>query len=321
MYGGYQEEMDYRFYGWEHADVPAVNEKYKGIHTPKDLYDVLSGIWCADTCAPRMRENWTPENKTLGQCSITAFLAQDIFGGKVYGVPRAGGNYHCFNVVGDCVFDLTSEQFGEELLDYEKQPEQFREVHFSREEKRLRYEYLKAELEKACGVVPALGGQFEFRNIRPEEWEQAARIEAVCFPPNEACTPDMMKRRTDKAPELFLVAVDKRTGKIAGFMNGLSTDEETLRDEFFMNAELYDPEGKNVMILGLDVLPEYRGRGLAREIMFRYQRRERDKGRKKLVLTCLESKVPMYEKMGFRDHGMSASVWGGEQWHEMSMNC
>ena len=225
MYGGYQEEMDYRFYGWEHADVPAVNEKYKGIHTPKDLYDVLSGIWCADTCAPRMRENWTPENKTLGQCSITAFLAQDIFGGKVYGVPRAGGNYHCYNVVGDCVFDLTSEQFGEELLDYEKQPEQFRKVHFSRDEKRLRYEYLKAELEKACGVVPALGGQFEFRNIRPEEWEQAARIEAVCFPPNEACTPDMMKRRTDKAPELFMVAVDKRTGKIAGFMNGLSTDE------------------------------------------------------------------------------------------------
>ena len=58
------------------------------------------------------------ENMTLGQCSITAFLAQDIFGGDVYGVLRSGGNYHCYNVIGDCVFDLTSEQFGDEVLSY-----------------------------------------------------------------------------------------------------------------------------------------------------------------------------------------------------------
>ena len=143
--------MKYNFWGWEQADIPAITEQYKGIHTPRDLYDALSKIWCADTCAPRMRQNWTPENKTLGQCSITAFLAQDIFGGKVYGVPRPGGNFHCYNVVGDCRFDLTSEQFGDEILVYEGNPEQFREVLFAKEEKRLRYEYLKKELEKLNG--------------------------------------------------------------------------------------------------------------------------------------------------------------------------
>ena len=136
----------YRFYGWEQAIVPAITDEYPGIRTPQDLYDALSEIWCADTCAPRMRADWTAENKTLGQCSITAFLAQDIFGGKVYGILRPGGNYHCYNVVGECVFDLTSEQFGGEVLDYEDNPEQFREVHFAKEEKRLRYEKLKEEL-------------------------------------------------------------------------------------------------------------------------------------------------------------------------------
>ena len=95
-----------------------------------------------------MRQNWSPENKTLGQCSITAFLAQDIFGGKVYGVPRSDGNYHCYNVVGEVKFDLTSEQFGDEVLVYEGNPEQFREVHFAKEEKKLRYEYLKEQLGK-----------------------------------------------------------------------------------------------------------------------------------------------------------------------------
>ena len=138
----------YKFYGWETADV----RDGRGL-TPRDYYDILSGIWCADTCAPRMRDGWTSDNKTLGQCSITAFLIQDIFGGKVYGILRKGGNYHCFNDVGGCVFDLTSEQFGDEVLDYSGCPEQFREVHFAKEEKRLRYEYLKSELEKYFGAA------------------------------------------------------------------------------------------------------------------------------------------------------------------------
>lgn len=142
---------EYKFYGWQAADVPAAAEEYKQIENPGQLYDLLSEIWCADTCAPRMRDRWTKENKTLGQCSVTAFLAQEIFGGRVYGILRPGGNYHCYNVIGNCVFDLTSEQFGDETLSYEDNPEQFRQVHFEKEEKKLRYEYLKAELQKKLG--------------------------------------------------------------------------------------------------------------------------------------------------------------------------
>lgn len=142
--------MAYRFYGWECAVVPALTQEYTGIDTPQKLYDALSKIWCEYTCAPRLREGWSAENKTLGQCSITAFLVQDIFGGKVYGVPREGGTFHCYNVVGESVFDLTSEQFGEEKLCYQGNPEQFREVHFAKEEKQKRYEYLRDALKKQC---------------------------------------------------------------------------------------------------------------------------------------------------------------------------
>ena len=47
---------------------------------------------------------------------------------------------------------MTSEQFGGEALDYEKNPEQFREVHFAKEEKRQRYEALKAALKTYCNA-------------------------------------------------------------------------------------------------------------------------------------------------------------------------
>ena len=144
------EKKKYKFWGWETADVSPATDEYKGINNPRDLYDALSEIWCADICAPRMRADWTEDNKTLGQCSITAFLAQDIFGGKVYGIERTGGNFHCYNVIGDCAFDLTSEQFGDEKLDYTDNPEQSRDVHFAKEEKRLRYEYLKKKLKEKC---------------------------------------------------------------------------------------------------------------------------------------------------------------------------
>ncbi len=132
---------NYRFYGWETADITDKN----GL-TPRDYYDLLTDIWTVETCAPRLRGGWSSENRTWGQCSITAFLMQDLFGGKVYGIPRSDGNFHCFNDVDGCVFDLTSEQFGDEILDYSGCPEQFRDVHFSKEEKRLRYELLKERL-------------------------------------------------------------------------------------------------------------------------------------------------------------------------------
>ena len=109
-----------RFYGEETA-APEILR----------LYEELWPLWTIDTCAPRLRPDWTPENRTLGQCSITAFLVQDLLGGEVYGVPLPDGSVHCFNKALGCVFDLTSAQFGDTVLDYENRPEQSREAHFA----------------------------------------------------------------------------------------------------------------------------------------------------------------------------------------------
>lgn len=176
----------------------------------------------------------------------------------------------------------------------------------------------KKSREEVMAAKPLLE-KYEFRDIRPDEIDQAAEIERICFPPNEACSFEHMADRIRKAPDLFLVAVDKGTGKLAGFLNGLSTNRMNLSDDFFTNAKLHDPDGKNIMLLGLDVLPEHRGQGLARELMYQYLRREREKGRRMLILTCVNAKVKMYQKFGFCDHGLGESNWGGGKWHEMSI--
>ena len=142
--------MKYKFYNADQSNVWAKRNLYPGILLPKDLYDALSEIWCEYTCAPRMRKDWSKDNKTLGQCSITAFLVQDIFGGEVYGVLLEDGAYHCYNVVDDHIFDLTSEQFGDKVLEYNKENPQDRWEHFKSKEKYERYLYLGQELIKWC---------------------------------------------------------------------------------------------------------------------------------------------------------------------------
>ena len=94
-----------------------------------------------------MRDDWSVDNPTLGQCSITAFLAQDIFGGEVYGIVLKDGSHHCFNKVNDVVFDLTSEQFGDKNLDYSNCVREHREEHFSKKEKYDRYLLLTERLK------------------------------------------------------------------------------------------------------------------------------------------------------------------------------
>ena len=106
------------FYNSQFASVKPINKEYSWIKDLYHLYDILLDCWNKDTCAPRLRIAYN-DNITLGQCSITSFLIQDIFGGEVFGVPLPNGGYHCFNEVDGRVFDLTSEQFGNEKLNYD----------------------------------------------------------------------------------------------------------------------------------------------------------------------------------------------------------
>ena len=135
----------YHFFGNEHLELKLNNASLPNIKNIRDLYDAFSICWSIDTCAPRLRHKWNKNNITVGQCSITSFIVQDLFGGEVYGVLLEDGNYHCFNVINNVKFDLTSEQF-DKPLEYENVYKQSRDEHFQKEEKYQRYLLLKKRL-------------------------------------------------------------------------------------------------------------------------------------------------------------------------------
>lgn len=139
--------MIYKFNRNSDQKVSAINLEFSKIKDQFHLYDLLNECWNKETCAPRLRNKWNKNNKTCGQCSITAFLVQDIFGGEVYGISTCSG-IHCFNKIGDVIFDLTSEQFEDaNKLKYVLDNPQNRDTHFANEEKYHRYLLLKSLLK------------------------------------------------------------------------------------------------------------------------------------------------------------------------------
>ena len=192
---------------------------------------------------------------------------------------------------------------------------------------KAKYAYILPDgRRRAMEVVKELGiadydlyERFDFRLINDDEADEAATVEAECFPPKEACMLEHMRERVRAAKEIFLVAVEKKTGKMAGFVNGIATDSDDFTDDFFTDASLHDKDGRNIMICGICVRPEYQKQGLARELVYNYCRREWEKGRSTLILTCKEQKVKMYKKFGFTDRGEANSSWGGQKWHLMDL--
>ena len=111
------------YYNHGHTEIKAVNHLYKGIQTPDDLYEALLHCWTRETCTARLRNKYSESNKTAGQCAITAFLVQDIFGGEIRELDTGRG-LHCYNVINGVAIDLTSERFADEAakLCYENNP-------------------------------------------------------------------------------------------------------------------------------------------------------------------------------------------------------
>ena len=91
------------------------NESFVGEMKAPDnirhLYQKLALAWDSDTCAPRMRKEYYENHPSYGQCSVTAYLVQDLLGGDVRSIKLADGSNHCFNIIDSSLYDFTSAQF------------------------------------------------------------------------------------------------------------------------------------------------------------------------------------------------------------------
>ena len=148
-----------------------------------------------------------------------------------------------------------------------------------------------------------------------KDLDEITRIEAECFPKEEAATRESFEKRLTVYPNHFWLLEDE--GKLVGFVNGMVTDSDTLTDEMYEDANLHKENGQWQMIFGVNTIPEYRRQGCAERILNRVIKDSKEQGRKGLVLTCKDKLVHYYAKFGFKDEGISDSTHGGAVWYDM----
>ena len=77
-----------------------------------ELQNALERSWCIDTAYYSDRAAWSIENKAVGQCTVTAMIVYDFFGGTIIrGYSQKYNLYHFWNVVDGKKIDLTFSQF------------------------------------------------------------------------------------------------------------------------------------------------------------------------------------------------------------------
>lgn len=151
-----------------------------------------------------------------------------------------------------------------------------------------------------------------------KDLDRLVEIENICFPKAEAAQKEQIQERLLLFGSHFLVA--QMHEDIVGFINGMVTDEHTIRDEMYERASMHKEQGSWQSVFGLDVLPAYQRNGIASQLMEAFVEMARKEGRTGCILTCKEKLKPFYEKFGFYCLGVSQSVHGNVQWFDMVLD-
>ena len=103
---------------------------------------ILSNCWSSDTCYPALKDMWNDNNKSLGQCAITALIVNDNVGGTIRKC-NVGDVSHYFNFINGEIVDLTREQFmADDIINYDEYVEKSNEHILHNEDTRKRYAIL-----------------------------------------------------------------------------------------------------------------------------------------------------------------------------------
>lgn len=75
---------------------------------------ILINSKLVQTWSPETSSLWTADNPALGQCGVTAFLMQELFGGELL-KTNVDGQWHFYNHIGGKSYDFTKSQFAEPI--------------------------------------------------------------------------------------------------------------------------------------------------------------------------------------------------------------
>lgn len=153
------------------------------------------------------------------------------------------------------------------------------------------------------------------RTATLQDWNDLARVEAICFTETEAASQETIKARLQVYPEHFWIL--QHEGNIIGFIDGPVVNQPAIVDEMFEHTELHDEMGLYQSVFSLSVLPEYQKHGYGAQLMRALIADAKSAGRVGCILTCKAHLIHYYENFGYENQGISKSKHGGAVWYDM----
>lgn len=125
-----------------------------------------------------------------------------------------------------------------------------------------------------------------------------------------------MLERIAVIPDSFIVARNEQN-EIIGYVVGPVLKQRYITDDLFEKSVANPTTGGFQSILSLVVHPDYRGKGIAAQLLSELERICVRSKREAITLTCLDYLVPFYEANGYQNEGKSDSVHAGLAWFNM----
>lgn len=143
-----------------------------------------------------------------------------------------------------------------------------------------------------------------------QDLEIISELENACFPESK----DLYHHIQIFTENFWIMELG---GRIISMINGMVTDIQNLTDEMYENADMYNKNGAWQMLFSVVTHPDFQKMGYAELLMNQVIQDSVKANRKGIVLTCKEKFVGFYEKFGFVNEGISASVHGNAVWYQM----
>ena len=150
--------------------------------------------------------------------------------------------------------------------------------------------------------------RIEIRRVERSDIDSCYMLEKLCYDEFEVAPRDFIEKRIEIYPDGFYVAeVD---GVVVGMVNSGATHRDDVTDEGLKYLVGHVRNGCNGVVFSLAVHPDYRGRGIGRQLVERIIEVAEQKQKQRLLLVCRKSLIGFYESIGFSCSGPSSARFG-----------
>lgn len=153
------------------------------------------------------------------------------------------------------------------------------------------------------------------RNAKIEDLVEIYDIECANFTSSEVISVSVFEEYIKKSPETFFVIEEEH--RIVAYCLSVLSPSRTVTDDLFSGFNRILSDNGYLKILSLSIHSKFQKQGFGTMLIATLKDYCKFKSYKGISLTCHDILIPYYEMNGFKEIGLSESIFGAQIWYDM----